>query len=147
MIQVRLFIVASVLMVYSTRISLVVSIFSLAGPTPFLVWYDIILSSWYWSLNCGLYSTVCVSGSHISIIKIPLLKFSAYVCVLVIFGLLVFLMTLFARMREILVFTVSCLIDNHIFHREKLRCTMNINVLRRIYSISLLNANFDILCI
>ena len=106
-----LLIFASVLLVLFPHTASVVSVCSLVGPTPSLVWCDIITSSWCRHLNCGFFITVCVGGNHVSAISYPLLKIHIYGCALLNAVFLVRSITLFVVMHALLVLTFSCLID------------------------------------
>ena len=71
----RLLIGASILLVLSPCIALVISVCSLFVTTCSLVWRDIINPSWCGSLNFRLCISVCIGGSHVYIMASPLLIF------------------------------------------------------------------------
>ena len=123
---------ASILLVSSPHIALVVSIFSLVVPTYSLVWHEIIPSSWCGNINLRLCIAVCVGGGRVSAMISPLLIFCTYKCAIVI------VYFLFARWLHyyVCVHYWYCLFTIHL---------MTLKVSIRTYSRSLLNTNIDIL--
>ena len=99
-------------MFYSPCISYILFFCSLVVPIWYLVWCDIITSSWWGHLNFGLCIAVCVNGRYFYVMSSPLLKFCTYACVLVIFSFLVQLITPFVRTRKLLVLSIFCSLDD-----------------------------------
>ena len=65
-------------------------------------------------MSCGLCIVFCVGGTHEYVKLSMFIKFGTYPCVLVIYGFLVFLMTLSVYTRALLVNIVSCLLDDSV---------------------------------